>query len=192
MSSSVQKPLSALSMADLRDGLAALDERCARLMAPERVDPASVRIRHFADVCYVGQSYYLEIEVREDDSIERIYRDFLAEHARIYGHSVEKPAKIANLRTVHQSGGAEAGNVPTVPYRASGTALKGTRPIVLTKDGTPVPAQVWNRTALEPGRSIAGPAIIEQIDTTVVVGAGWRGTVEANGCVILVREGTNP
>jgi N-methylhydantoinase A/oxoprolinase/acetone carboxylase beta subunit len=192
MSSSVQKPLSALSMADLRAGLAALDERCARLMAPERVDPASVRIRHFADVCYVGQSYYLEIEVREDDSIERIYRDFLAEHARIYGHSVEKPAKIANLRTVHQSGGAEAGNVPTVPYRASGTALKGTRPIVLTKDGTSVPAQVWNRTALEPGRSIAGPAIIEQIDTTVVVGAGWRGTVEANGCVILVREGTNP
>jgi len=65
-------------------------------MRAENADPAAVRPSHYADVCYVGQSYHLEVPLALDGAapLDRLYRDFLAHHARIYGHSSEQPAKL--------------------------------------------------------------------------------------------------
>ena len=39
------------------------------------------------------------------EPVEMLYRAFLAAHDRVYGHSTRVPAKIVNLRTVHQCRG---------------------------------------------------------------------------------------
>ncbi|MDB5798108.1 MAG: 5-oxoprolinase, partial [Paucimonas sp.] len=54
-------PVARLQPARLKEALASLDQTCERLMQTEQVDPASIAITYFADVCYVGQSYYLEV-----------------------------------------------------------------------------------------------------------------------------------
>ena len=41
--------------------LAANDARAAKLMQAEQLGEAEIRISYFADICYVGQSYTLEI-----------------------------------------------------------------------------------------------------------------------------------
>src|SRR5262249_61891093 len=43
----------------------------------------------------------------ERDPPARLYRDFLEAHDRVYGHSVESPAKVVGVRTVHRAGGRE-------------------------------------------------------------------------------------
>ena len=70
---------------------------------------ADAAITHFVDVCYIGQSYHLEVPLGAIDATV-IYNTFLAAHARVYGHSTNVPAKIVNLRTVHQE---SAGTVAT-------------------------------------------------------------------------------
>lgn len=113
-------PLANLDRAALRDRLREIDQRAATLMAAEKIGSAGVTIGYFADVCYIGQSYNLEIAFDADDPdpATRIYRDFLEAHDRIYGHSVEIPAKIVGVRTVHRAGGSDT--LDEMRFAASG------------------------------------------------------------------------
>ena len=67
--------------------------------------------------------------------------------------------------------------------RDSGSARKPDRRI-LTAEG-PAIAAVYDRARLSAGAEIAGPAIIEQIDTTTLIEAGWHGTVAPSGTLLL-------
>ena len=97
--------LAGLEWPEVERALADRDQACARLMRSEGVPAAHTHIFHFADVCYVGQSYHLEIPLQTDaaNPLETLYRDFLAAHDRIYGHSTEGAARIVNLRSIHRS-----------------------------------------------------------------------------------------
>jgi len=50
-----------LDLAEVRSTLDQLDGRCRELMAQENVAAADVTRRYFADVCYAGQGYHLEV-----------------------------------------------------------------------------------------------------------------------------------
>jgi N-methylhydantoinase A/oxoprolinase/acetone carboxylase beta subunit len=182
-SAAFSRPLAGLDIAALRTALAELDERCRALMRSEAVDLGSATVRHYADVCYVGQSYHLEIQLHLDapQPLERLYRDFLEVHNRVYGHSTESPARIVNVRSVHQVANAAEFLDDS---RGGGDARKGQRRI-LVGEGEWCDAAVYDRAALVTGQEIDGPAIVEQSDTTVLIEPGWRGQVHAAGSLVL-------
>lgn len=163
---------------------AALDRQCADLMRVEGIAPADVEVQYFADVCYVGQSYHLEIPLKLDgDMIARVRKDFFAAHDRIYGHSAEGPVQFVNLRSVHQ---AQASVVADSAYEPeAGDPRKGARPILTEKSGGFVEAQVYERRRIKPGVTFYGPAIVEQADTTTVIEPGWRADVDGQGNLVL-------
>ncbi len=164
-------------VAALRD----LDARCAALMRAEGVRDAA--IRHFADVCYIGQSYHLEVPLLSHDA-GAIYEAFLAAHERVYGHSTRVPAKIVNLRSVHRS---RAGMVAIGCRRSPGIGRPGKRDIRIRDRAEPVPAAIWPRAALTQDTRVPGPAIIEQSDTTILVEPGWTARVAGGGALLLER-----
>ena len=181
-------PLASLDLAALRDRLREIDGRAARLMAAEKVDAADVSISYFADVCYIGQSYNLEIpfDSRDADPAARLYRDFLEAHDRIYGHSVEIPAKLVGVRTVHRAGGSDT--LDEMRFAASGgPAVLGRRDILVAGEQHFTSAAVYDRDALAEGFAFAGPAIVQQADTTTLVEPGWSAVVDAAGNLILTR-----
>jgi N-methylhydantoinase A len=183
MSAAFQRDLRATSWPDVRTTLDSLDVACSRLMCAENVPPERTLIRYFADVCYVGQSHHLEIPLNAagNDPLGPLYRDFLAAHDRIYGYSTAAPARIVNLRVVHFSP-VDRLQFGLAERVESGSARKLDRRI-LTPDG-PVVAAVYDRASLVPGAEIAGPAIVEQVDTTVLIEAGWRGMVAPSGTLL--------
>jgi N-methylhydantoinase A/oxoprolinase/acetone carboxylase beta subunit len=175
------------ALADLREdvllaALRDLDARCAALMCAEGV--ADAEIRHFADVCYIGQSYHLEVPLLSHDA-DAIYQAFLAAHERVYGHSTRVPAKIVNLRSVHRS---PAGTVAVGGADLPTTAAPGMRDIRIRDRAEPVPAAIWSRAALTDDARVCGPAIIEQSDTTILVEPGWTARVVGGGALLLERE----
>jgi N-methylhydantoinase A len=183
-------PLANLDLAALREKLRELDHRAAGLMAAEQVAAGDVAISYFADACYIGQSYHLEIPLHPDDPdlAQRLYRDFLEAHDRVYGHSVESPARLVGLRTVHRAGGSEV--LEEMRFAPSGgPALLGKRDIMVPGEARPVSADVYDRNALKEGLTFAGPAIVQQSDTTTLVEPGWSCTVDAAGNLILTRDG---
>ena len=159
----------------------------SRGTAPARGRPP---FRPAADMRYVGQSY--EIEVPVDPAWlapgggPALLAAFHQAHERAFGHADrEAPAEIVNLRVQLR---AARPRVPLArgPGGAAPPAPRATRRIWL--DGRPIEARVFDRAALGRGARLAGPAIVEQPDTTVLVPAGHVGEVDRFGNLILRRE----
>ena len=186
VSAAFGRPLEDLSMPEVRAALQALDRDAAALMAQESLREASVTHAYYADVCYIGQAYTIEVpfEAGDDGALARIYADFLEQHERIYGYSTRAPARIVNLRAVHRAGGAVALDAPAV----SGTPadpVKGERRIRVAAERDFVAATVLDRASMAPGYTFRGPAIVEQPDTTTLVEPGWTGRVDEAGNILL-------
>ena len=90
----------------IKTAFATLDARCAKLMAAEDAGAQEVEIEHHADICYVGQSHYLQVPVWLDaqDPCAQLYDAFIATHAKVFGYATESPARLVNLRSVHRRG----------------------------------------------------------------------------------------
>ena len=175
--------------AELLARLHALDEDCRRAMVDEGVDPLRIEQRYLADVCFIGQSSYVTVPLLPDAAdgmLARLYEDFLQAHERIYGHSARQPARIVNLRTVHRV----ANPLPELrPSRATTAAREAPAPrerrIRLPDVDGELRATLFERDALRRGSRFAGPAIVEQADTTTLVPPGWQGEVAASGELLL-------
>ncbi len=177
-----------LDAALLRPALAALDARARALTEAEGLAPEAIAIRHAADLCYIGQSYWLEVPLDLDapDPVGAAYRAFLAAHDRVYGHAPALPAKFVNLRSVHRShAGRAAGGAG---HGGGEAAPPGTRLIQVRQSAAPVRAAIWQRAAIRPGDAIPGPAIIEQVDTTTLVEPGWTASLAMDGAALLIRK----
>ncbi len=182
------RPLANLDFAHVRSALNELDRSCARLMAEESIGQLSVSIQYSADIWYIGQSYHLEVPLIVDapDPLNKLYRDFLGLHDRIYGHATEQPAAIVNLRTVHRAGGSD--HLDEGAYRALGSdPHKPRREIRVAGVRAPVAAAIYHRAAMPVGLTFAGPAVVEQDDTTTLVEPDWHGVVLDNGNLLLTR-----
>jgi N-methylhydantoinase A len=189
VSAAFGRQLAEVATAEIRDALAMLDGSCAALMARESLGGAPVTVQYMADICYIGQSYTLEIPLPLDgpDPIGRLYEAFLSDHDRVYGHATRVPARIVNLRTVHQAGGlARIDGGSFVP--SGGVPLKSTRRILAAGQSGFLDAAVYDRAAMGEGFAFSGPAIVEQADTTTLVEPGWTGTVDAAGNLLLTWQ----
>jgi N-methylhydantoinase A/oxoprolinase/acetone carboxylase beta subunit len=187
LSAAFNRPLAELPAATVKDRLDDLDRRCDALMTAEGIEPAARETQHFADVCYIGQSYHLEVplDMGSADPLGDLYRDFMAAHDRVHGHAAPTPAKIVNLRAVHQETSDAEDEAPPTP--TGGKAEKGARTIIVPERDEPVEAAVYERAALAVGQIVEGPAIVEQEDTTILVAPGWRGRTTATGALLMER-----
>jgi N-methylhydantoinase A/oxoprolinase/acetone carboxylase beta subunit len=171
----------------LRGNFARLDAACDAVMAEDGAAELPRETGHFADLCYVGQSHHLEVPVdlSRPDPRMALREAFMAAHRLHYGQAVDRPMRIVNLRSVHQA------RVP-MPERRHFTAETSPRPplrrrIMVEGSAEPVEALVLDRAALAPGESVAGPAILCQPDTTILVEPGWRARQDAAGLLMLER-----
>lgn len=185
VSAAFGRPLDEVDLGEIRVALDTLDAQAAALMAQEALDGAAISKLYFADVCYIGQAYTLEVPLHLEDRapLERLYEMFLELHARIYGHSTRTPARLVNLRSVHQAGGFDRLDDGHQP--ATGNPVKGVRQILVTGMTDSVPAKVFDRAAMAARFTFHGPAIVEQKDTTTLVEPGWRGSIDGAGNLIL-------
>src|SRR5205085_3128706 len=82
-----------------------LDRLGRQDMQRDRVPPGQVRLRRFADMRYLGQSYELEVElIGELDAgvVPRLVEGFHQAHQRTYRqNNPQGQVEIVNLRTVH-------------------------------------------------------------------------------------------
>ena len=68
---------------------------------------------------------------------------------------------------------------------AAGDPIKGVRPAYFPEYGTHIPTTVYDRYRLMPGHTFEGPAIIEERESTLIVGPRGRFKVAATGNIIV-------
>ena len=183
VSAAFPRALESLAWTEARRTLDDLDRSAVELMRSEGIARERCEIAYTADVCYVGQSYHLEVPLSAGapDPLAQLYQDFRVAHDRVYGHSTEAPARIVNLRAIHRSAVAKA---QPERYASAGRSTKARRRILTAESGGFVEAEIYDRNSLAPGARLVGPAIVEQGDTTTVIEPGWRAEVAPNGSLV--------
>jgi N-methylhydantoinase A len=189
-SAALPRAIDTLDLAEVRSMLVHLDARCRTLMVQEKVAAAAIVQRYFADVCYAGQAYHLEVKYDPDaaDPLGVLTAAFYAAHDRTFGYAPKAPIRLVNLRSVHTIAGASNWQDDWAP--ADRPALKRRTRILLPEQQSAVEAAVYDRAALQVGDTFHGPAIIEQDDTTTLLTPGWQCRVDARGNLSLERGQT--
>ena len=177
--------------ARVAEAFAAMDSSGRDVMSAQAVPAAEVVVDRFFDMRYVGQSYELEVPTefgRNGTTAADIVRAFEEKHQRIYGHIRRgEPPEILNVRMIHRYKPPVVELAQPESLNTSvDDALKGSRGVYLGDLGG-VETPVFERTLLPIGATIAGPAIVEQIDTTVVVHPGWTARVHPTGQLVVER-----
>jgi N-methylhydantoinase A len=187
VSAALPRALKDLAMSEVRGMLDHLDMRCGALMAPENVLRDEITRHYFADVCYAGQGYHLEVPLDPDvaEPLAALMAAFDAAHDRIYGFAPHAAVHLVNLRAVHRAAGVENEPEAWAPGRRAPPRRHAR--ILLPEQGGPLEAAVHDRAALNARDTFAGPAIIEQDDTTTLVAPGWKGRVDRLGNLVLER-----
>jgi N-methylhydantoinase A len=186
----LQAPANGVDLVAVNHCLAELDEAGRRRMKEEGVPTGAVRVAYAADMRYVGQAYELEVPISVPVTPERIpliLSAFHGVHERVYGYArTQQPVEFVNFRAVHTYPLPPPALAPTA--RAGGRlddARVGERRAFF--DGAFVPTAIYDRGRLPTGARVAGPAIVEQPDTTTVIPPGQAALVDPSGSLRLRR-----
>jgi N-methylhydantoinase A len=162
--------------------------------APAR-DLVGVRIARSAEMRYRGQSWALDVvldpQVVASGTLADAEALFHAEHERLYARADRTaPVEWLGLR-VRIHGGAPAPRIAHLPpaTTVADTARTGTRGIRVG-GGARTDAGIYARDRLAPGHRIAGAAIIEQADATILVPPAFEATVTSHGNLLLECTGS--
>jgi N-methylhydantoinase A len=187
VSAGLASNLDGLDLVEIQTTLQRLDAQCSALMAQENVCAADVSARYFADVCYAGQAYHLEVpfEPAAADPFAALTDAFYAAHERTFGFARRAPLRLVAVRTVHSVAAPGEPEEKWTPVRAAKAPRRAR--ILLSEHQAAVEAAVYERAALETGAIFDGPAIVEQADTTTLLLPGWRGRVDDLGNLTLDR-----
>jgi N-methylhydantoinase A/oxoprolinase/acetone carboxylase beta subunit len=146
-----------------------------------------VRLVREADARYVGQGYELTVPVPagvlDAAALGRVRRRFDEVYAARYGYA--SPAEPVEVVTWKLSA---VGTAPRVALAKAptgeGDALKGRRRAWFPETGGWTDTPVYDRYRLAAGRTLTGPAIVEERESTTVLPPGVEATVDAWGNLI--------
>ena len=170
--------------------MAEMEEEARAAMTAAGCPPRGMRFSHGADMRYVGQQNEVTVAFDGNPVASRdeaaLREAFEAAYETAYGLRLSDLAIEAVAWRVSGHGPDIAGDTEPMTAAAPGRA-KGNRPVHVRAEDEAVP--VYDRAALSAGQELAGPAIIEERETTIFVMAGWRAEVRGDGCIVARRDG---
>jgi N-methylhydantoinase A len=185
----LNQPVSGLDEAAVRAVFAAHVEEGRALIAQEAVKPEEIRVRHSADMQFVGQTHIVNVPL-PSANVDRATLQALFEKAYFARFKVELPEIRANLVNLNTSviGVRPAVDLsrlidPAGRVDSLGAALNETRPVWF--DGGWRDTPVYAREKLPLDAVLEGPAILEQMDCTTVLEPGDRARSDADGNIVI-------
>jgi N-methylhydantoinase A len=155
-------------------------------IAPERR-----RFVRTLDARYERQSYELAIPAPgrgiDREALAAIAETFHDRHRTTYGHdNREEPVQLVSVRV------SAIGAIPPLTVRANtapmGTdAVKGERELWFRRGGA-VTAKVYDRARMPAGLAAPGPAVIESLESTILVPPDRLAKMTEDGFVVLARK----
>ncbi len=143
-----------------------------------------------ADMRYVGQGHEVAVSLPEGSlkasDLPRVASAFEQSYRSLYGRKgPDVPLEVINWRVV--ASGPQPNMDFHLPLARSkeGSWRKGSRPAYFSEYAGFVETPVYDRYAMPPGASFSGPAIVEEHESTVVVGARGRARVDAQRNLIV-------
>ncbi|MFB1490127.1 MULTISPECIES: hydantoinase/oxoprolinase family protein [unclassified Thiocapsa] len=163
---------------EIEEALAALGESGIAELEQEGVAPEDLRVERSLDLRYRGQSHTLNLSW---DGIVDTIAAFHGQHRKRYGHRLDLPVELVNLRVRLR------GPIPNLALPPIGASVRRHPTGGATAYGCPTPVACWAREDIGEGYSLVGPAIIADALATTWLAPGWRADLDAVGNLMLQR-----
>ncbi len=187
------RQFSGLDLDEANGILQGLKERGTDLLLKEGFDSSRRQTETQVDMKYVGQTSELTVRMTDDifspGSISRLGEAYAVEHEKTYGYRVDEPLQLVSIRVVAR-GVSETNRVPEridVSRRPDGRRA-GRRMLYFGPRAGWMETAVIDRLELD-GAASAGPLVVEEYDSTVVVPPGWRASLDSLKNIVLTSGG---
>ncbi len=170
----------------------ALDEMRAQAdetLHSEGISSDNRQYDYALDLRYLGQYHEVAVNVKRvqlnEPDFQPISEALHAVHNALYGYDLESDGTAIELVNIRLSAIGETSKPPMTPEDFGGVdprvALKGKRPVFLPGQNGFADVNVYDGDRLVCGNRILGPAVVEQVNTTVIVPTGYRLVVDTLG-----------
>lgn len=165
-------------------------------LAREGVDAADCRFRVQMDLRYAGQYHEVTIEVPDaavrDGDWPTVRGLFHAAHDRMFGYELEAEGTSVELVSIRVTASGETEKPALAPEPDAGAdakhALKNRRAIYLPSAKVFQDVNVYDGDRLRHGNALAGPAIIEAVNTTIFVPDDFHVVVDPYGTIVMTAK----
>ena len=149
-----------------------------------------IGIRRSLDMRYVGQVHECTVDVDPfaitEESLDQLKAAFHARHEELYTYCEPNSAvEVVNVESAITGRVDRPGRLSLPKGQGAETALKGHRPMIFDASGAALDTPVYEGAALGAGDRIDGPAVIQEVTTTIVIEPGWSANLDASGVYVL-------
>jgi N-methylhydantoinase A len=182
---------------ELNDLVTAMTNEGERLLIEEKIESQRMRFYLSLDCRYVKQYHEVSIPVPVDvirqADIEEIKRVFHHDHNRMYGYSLEEEGTSVELINVR----LQAVGLTEKPRHVEESrgeedpagALKGERNVYVPEVSGFKTVPVYDGHRTRHGHRLIGPALVEQVNTTLFVSASFDCICDRYGSFIAFQKG---
>jgi len=185
---SLSKRVSQTSAEDVIQLLEDMQEQVVRELVGDGVRQADIEVAFEVDVRYSGQAFEVPMTVALSDlssgGLAALTKRFDDEHSRLFTFNMDAEHELVNLRATAMGPVVE---LPShlLPEGDGDPGQAKLRDHLLWMDGAEQAGVIYDRSKLDAGDVIPGPAIVVEMDSTTLIETRHKGTVDAHGNILI-------
>lgn len=182
--------ISSANVNDLTEIFDRLETQGQEQLSLDGVAVESLALERLLDLRFIGQTKSITCPIPSgalsSETLDEVASYFCNQYEERYQHlptgvPVELAVARVRARGIHQR--------PSVPTLKQGAQLTETvRRLVRFPEFGEIDTPVYKRDQLSTGKSLDGPAVIEQYDSTTIVSPGWSASQDKYGNLLLERS----
>jgi len=162
-----------------------LKVEATELLKNENVQESNMNFSLTADMRYIGQEYYVNVNLTEPFNLEEINKSFHETYEKQYGHSTpEGPCEFINLRLIAIGQIEKSGSIKSAGEDRG--IVESKREVIFNQQ--PRQTDVFNRQKIETNKKFNGPAIIEESTATTIIPPNYNIVKDDFGNIIITKE----
>ena len=162
-----------------------LKDEAIALLKSENVNVNDMSFSLTADMRYIGQEYYVNVDISEPFDLNEINNNFHKTYEKQYGHSTpEGPSEFINLRLIATGKIKKTDSVKSIENNK--TIKDSKRKIIFNQKE--YETKIYARHNIRVNESFEGPAVIEESTATTVIPPNYSIIKDEFGNIIITKD----
>ena len=185
----INTPLDALEPGRIAAILREQADEGARLIAKERIAISATRQLYSLDMQFIGQTHLLRVPLSDPDpdraTLQSLFEKAYFDRFRVRLDTIRANVVNVNTSVIGTRAALDLSALldPAARKPSLDQARTGARPVFF--DGTWHDTPIYRREHLPAAFALTGPAILDQMDTTVLIEPGDRAQADRDGNLII-------
>ncbi|MES9844586.1 MAG: hydantoinase B/oxoprolinase family protein, partial [Candidatus Sedimenticola sp. 6PFRAG5] len=186
---SIESPLTTQLAEELEIPFTLLSEETRKELLDQGVASDVINVLRKALVRYSGTDTALVVTAGSADQMAAAFEQLHRQH---FGFVMSGRQLMVEAISVEAVGGGDAVEDPVVKAGADDVTPEPLKRVMLYSHGSEHEAPLFDRVSLQPGATVAGPAILIEPNATTVVEPGWAARITERDHLVLERVEERP